>query len=413
VTSHDDSLTDRRASLGGLRRSFVAAAGVSIVEVLIAMGVVLCVMASTLTLVSDLQRRFTGEGERADMQQRVRIATDALYKDLVMAGAGAYQGAHAGPLDFFIASVMPFRQGAIRADPPGTFKPNTLTVVYLSPAAAPQTTIQQPLPAQSGSAFVNVDAGCPPGDPVCGFAGGMDVMVYDETGSYDMFRITSAQGGMLQLQHTMDDTPHLYAAGTKIVAAASHTYYPKADAATDTYQLMHYDGVGSDAALADHVVGLTFEYLGEPFPPVLLKPVTDPSGPWTTYGPRPPPPGVQSTAYPAGENCAFQLDATGNRHVPRLSVLGDGSTTLVGLTASQLTDGPWCPDDTSPHRYDADLLRIRKIAVTLRIEAALTALRGPAGVLFSRGGTVAAADRWLPDREIRLDVAPRNLNFGR
>ena len=124
-------------------------AGVSIVEALIAMSIALCVMASTLTMVSGLQRGFASEGERADMQQRVRVASDALYKNLVMAGAGAYQGAHSGPLGFFVASVMPFRQGAIGADPPGTFTSNTVTVVYLSPAAAPQTTIRQPLPAQS------------------------------------------------------------------------------------------------------------------------------------------------------------------------------------------------------------------------------------------------------------------------
>jgi hypothetical protein len=235
-------------------------------------------MASTLTLVSSLQARFAPEGERVDMQQRVRVASDVLHENLVMAGAGAYQGARAGPLDFFIAPVMPFRQGAIAADPPGTFKSNTITVVYLSPAAAPQATVRQALPAQSGPALLNVDVGCPPGDPVCGFAAGMDVMVYDETASYDTFRITSAEGGMLQMQHTMVDAPRLYAAGAKIVAAASHTYYPKADAASDTYQLMHYDGVGSDVAVVDHVVGLTFEYFGEPFPPVLLRPVTDPSG---------------------------------------------------------------------------------------------------------------------------------------
>ena len=53
-------------------------AGVSIVEVLIAMGVALCVMASTLTIVSGLQRGFAGEGERSDMQQRIRVASDAL-----------------------------------------------------------------------------------------------------------------------------------------------------------------------------------------------------------------------------------------------------------------------------------------------------------------------------------------------
>ncbi len=132
-------------------------AGLSIIEVLLAMSVALGVMAATLTMVSGLQRRFAGEGERADMQQRIRVASDALYRDLVMAGAGAYRGAHSGPLGFFFASVMPFRQGAIGADPPGTFKSNTITLVYLSPAAAPQATIRQPLPARSGSVLLNVD----------------------------------------------------------------------------------------------------------------------------------------------------------------------------------------------------------------------------------------------------------------
>ena len=388
--------------------------GLSIIEVLLAMSVALGVMAATLTMVSGLQRRFAGEGERADMQQRSRVASDALYRELVMAGAGAYRGAHSGPLGFYFASVMPFRQGAVRADPPGTFKSNTITLVYLSPNAAPQATIGHPLPAQSGSVLLNVGDGCLPADPVCGFSAGMDVMVYDETASYDTFRITSAEGGILRLRHTMTDTPQSYATGATIVAAASHTFYRKADEAAASDQLMHYDGVGSDAPVVDHIVGLTFEYLGDPVPPVLLKPVTELSGPWTTYGPRPPPPGVRSTGYPAGENCAFQLDAPGTGHVPRLIALGAASTkTLVRLTPSQLTDGPWCPDEANPHRYDADLLRIRSIAVTLRVESALAALRGPAGVLFSRGGTSTAADRWLPDRVFRLDVAPRNLDFGR
>ena len=33
------------------------------------------------------------------------------------------------------------------------------------------------------------------------------------------------------------------------------------------------------------------------------------------------------------------------------------------LTAGQLTDGPWCPNATSTNRFDADLLRIRKVRV--------------------------------------------------
>ena len=388
-------------------------AGYSIVELIIATGVSLSVLASTLTLVGGVQSSFANQSERADMQQRLRVASDALYKDLLMAGAGPYQGAHAGALDHFVAPVLPFRQGAVNTDSPGTFRTDTLTAVYVPPATAAQTTIRQPMPAQSGSVSVNIGAGCPPNDPSCGFNAGMDVMIYDETASYDTFRITSVQGGILQLHHNMIDTPRSYAAGAAIVEVTSYTYYLRTDAATDTSQLMRYDGVSSDALVVDHIVGLTFDYDGDPFPPVLVKPITEPTGPWTTYGPKPPPLGVRPTTYPAGENCAFQLDSTGLVQIPRLAALGGGTTTLVRLTAAQLTDGPWCPDPTSPHRFDADLLRIRTIVVTLRLETALSALRGPAGVLFTHGGTSRSANRWVPDQEIRFPVSPRNLNLAR
>jgi hypothetical protein len=238
-------------------------------------------------------------------------------------------------------------------------------------------------------------------------------MVYDDTGSYDTFRVTAVQPGALELQHNMRDTRQSYAAGARIVEAASHTYALKVDPDTDTFQLVHYDGVASDAAVVDHVIGLTFEYFGDPWPPILLRPVSDPIGPWTTYGPKPPPLAVQSTAYAAGENCAFQIDATTRRQVPRLPTLGDGSPSLVKLSDAQLTDGPWCPDATNPHRYDADLLRIRRVSVTLRVEASLSAFRGPAGVLFTRGGTARSANRWVEDQEIRFDISPKNLNVGR
>jgi hypothetical protein len=85
----------------------------------------------------------------------------------------------------------------------------------------------------------------------------------------------------------------------------------------------------------------------------------------------------------------------------------------VSLGAEMLTDGPWCPDASAANRFDADLLRVRRIRVTLRVESAVASLRGPAGVLFRRGGTSRAAERLVPDQEIRFDVTPRNLNLGR
>ena len=70
------------------------------------------------------------------------------------------------------------------------------------------------------------------------------------------------------------------------------------------------------------------------------------------------------TGYPAGENCVFARTDDGLGLVPRLDPLAAGG--LVPLTASRLTDGPWCPDQGSARRFDADLFRIRTIAVTRR-----------------------------------------------
>ena len=98
---------------------------------------------------------------------------------------------------------------------------------------------------------------------------------------------------------------------------------------------------------------------------------------------------------------------------PKLPALGAGTHALVALTAAELTDGPFCPDNTSGNRWDADLLRIRRIGVTLRVQAAVAALRGPAGPLFTRGGTSKGGFKWVPDQEIRFDISPRNLNLGR
>jgi len=119
-----------------------------------------------------------------------------------------------------------------------------------------------------------------------------------------------------------------------------------------------------------------------------------------------------SPPFAAGENCLFVNDGSPTP-APRLPQLGNGSRSVVPLTAAQLSDGPWCPDDANPNRWDADLLRIRKIGVTLRVQAAVAALRGPAGALFVNPGTSSGGSRFVPDLEIRFQISPRNLNPGR
>jgi hypothetical protein len=61
------------------------------------------------------------------------------------------------------------------------------------------------------------------------------------------------------------------------------------------------------------------------------------------------------------------------------------------IEPASMVDGPWFPDETDANRFDTDLLRIRRVRVTLRVEPRTTLRR-------------------LEGREIRFDVSPRNFN---
>jgi hypothetical protein len=207
------------------------------------------------------------------------------------------------------------------------------------------------------------------------------------------------------------DTLTLFSVARNAAQPTSTTFWLKIDEAAATYQLMINESANNvDVPVVDNLVGLAFEYYGDPQPPTIRQPA-DPSGPWqTTYGPAPPV--TAEPPFAAGENCIFVSDGVSTPQ-PRLADLGAAGTALVKLTASQLSDGPWCPTDTAASAWDADLLRVRAVAVTMRVQAALASLRGPASVLFARGGTSRGGHQWVPDHEVRFQVTPRNLNFGR
>jgi hypothetical protein len=395
------------------------------IELMTALTIMLAVMGGVLTLAGQSQDTFAAQSEVSDMQQRIRVAADTLFKDLMLAGAGASQGTESGPLSSFLAAVLPYRRGTTKDDPPGTFKTDTLTVMYV-PSTMAQSRLASSGPGGGVAGAVSVERrpGCPGGDPLCGFEAGMSVLLFDRYGTYDGYAVRAASAGTLDLEHigalvTYAGYPALE---TRIVEIKNVVYYLRSDPSAETYQLMaNGGGTGADVPVLDHLVALTFQYFGEPLPPQLTgTPLTDPNGPWTTYGPAPPELGRQipTAGYPSGENCTFVIDAASGRQVPRLGVLTGGATAsaLVPLTAGQLDGsdgGPWCPDSASPNRWDADLLRIRAVGVTIRVQSANAALRGPASLLFAHGGTSKGGYRWLPDQEIAFYVSPRNLDMAR
>lgn len=395
----------------GCTRGLTASGGFSLIELLVALAIALLVTSAVFAMLDPAGGAFQVQPETADVQQRLRASTDAVYRDLLAAGSGpstALGPRGTGPA---AAAVFPMRIGRRSPDAPGTFDATRIALWSVSPSAA-QTTVASPLAAASGSATLASGPGCPNGDASCGFRAGATVAVFAPAGAWDLFSVTSVQGNVLALQHNLRDAPVVYPADrTAIAEVMVRTYFLKDDVASGFAQLMRYDAAGgADVPVVEHIVGLRFEYFGVADPPAIVFGTGPPEPVRVTYGPSPPDADEQPTAYPVGENCAF-IRTAGGATAPRLPQLAAGPV-LVPLPAEALTDGPWCPDGTSPNRYDADLLRVRQVVATIRVEAAVAALRGPAGPLFTRGGT-ARGTRLVPDRIVRLVVAPRALNAGR
>lgn len=399
----------------GVRRR---AAGFTIIEMLIATIVMMTVTGAVFTLLNPAQGINQTQPEVSDLQQRMRVGVDTLTKDLIMAGAGSYMGSSAGALYNYFAPIMPYRSGDATPDPPNLFYRNdTLSLMYVPPTPA-QTGVVQNLGNGNSQEIVvkpQYNCGLDKHDQLCGFQEGMRVLVYDVDGSWDSTTITTVQDEALHLQHS-GKLSSAYDSGSAVLTeVATHTYYLKTDIGTNTYQLMHYDGYKTDLPVVDNVVKLNFAYFGDPQPPMLIpgKSLCEAGvkGPFTTYGPKPPCLGLAPKwTYASGENCAFTV--AGGVQVPRLPNLA-ATTGEVELTPAMLTDGPWCPDPAFDNRFDADLFRIRRVVVTLRVQAALASLRGPAGLLFTRGGTSTSSQRYLPDQEIKFSVTPRNMTLGR
>jgi prepilin-type N-terminal cleavage/methylation domain-containing protein len=387
----------------------VSGRGFSLLELVVAMAIALALMAATFRILRASRASFEAGAERADVQQRLRVGSDTLDRDLSMAGAGASIGPGSGPLLRFLAPVWPSRLPA-DGDTPGTARTDTITTVAVR-EDSPQATLAVAMPAASADAVISDDAGCPVGDASCGFVPDTTVLVYDADGSFDLFRVDAVSGSVLTLTHLGADGPAVHPSGSRIAEVMVRTYFLDRDATSGSARLARQDIGGNVVPIVDHLVGLAFEYYGDALPPAGLSDPVGGEPPWTPhagYGPGPPPAGTTWSAYPPGENCSFRRGAAGAL-IPRLAILTpDGRDGLARLRTDQLDDGPWCPDGSAPNAFDADLLRIRRIRVTVRFEAAVASLRG-AGGLFANPGTATSAAALVPDRLVQFDVAPRNL----
>jgi len=354
--------------------------GFSLVESLVALALTLTVAGAVVAFASPGSDVARAEPEAIDMQQRARSASTALTRDLVMAGAGLSEGPRTGALVAYFAPVMPRRLGLNGADAVNVARADVVTMAYVPPTPA-QTTLSDALLPGATDLRVDTRPNCPVGRALCGFEEGMNVLVFDTAGFFDLFALRSVGAGVGVVQHLDGLANHSYAAGAFASQVELHTYYFDPAA----HQLRHYDGAQTDVPVVDNVVSASFEYFGDPQPPIAPKP----------------PPGVANCLYDAAGN-----PISGLAPLP----IGFDEGTLARLPLATFTDGPWCGEGGTA--FDADLLRVRRVRVTLRLQAAAAGLRG-AGADYAVSGISRRALASLPDYSIVFDVSPRNLNFGR
>jgi Tfp pilus assembly protein PilW len=364
-----------------VRQRLSSERGFSLLELLVSSAIMMVVTGAIFSMVNPSHGTARSQPEVADLQQRMRVGSDTLFKELLMAGAGPYFGDRTGSLLNFFAPIVPRRMGLLDADAPrAALDPNNpkLTLTYI-PNSYSQTSIAQTMPPQSVELKVTYPPNCQVPKELCGFDIGMTVLIFDDTGHFDTFTLTQVQDDAAHVQHRGQGLTYGYGAGSTITQAVSKTYYRNAA----TNQLMVYDGYKTETPIVDNVVDLRFEYFGDPAPP-------------TT-----PDPGVGG-----GANCLY--DAMHN--LVGLPTLTADEGSLAVLKPEQLTDGPWCGG--GENEFDADLLRVRKVRVTLRMQVASESLRG-SSALFLNKGPAKQSMTMVPDYVVQFDITPRNLNLVR
>ena len=347
--------------------------GYGLIEMLIATAIG-CVLLGVLLQFAVSAQISTGlQSETVDLQQRVRVALESIRRDILVAGAGPVLGPNRGPLANVFPPILPARIGVLGADAELSFQSDRISVLYV-PIDVAQTTLAADMPTPVSPIVIDGTApGCRPAS-ACDFVAGVDALIYEPGnvgGAHEVFSVSSVDPATGALTSAAP-LSRAYSGRARVTAVVRRTYYLDASGK----RLMMYDGVRSDVPLVDHVVALRFEYYADPRPDAVAAPA------------------------PGESNCAYGGS-------PPVSILANlGGFAPKPLTAALLTDGPVCGQ--SPFRFDADLLRIRRVSVTIRIEAESAEFRA-GGPAFASPGIARGGNRMLPDLETTIDVTPRNM----
>ena len=329
-----------------------------------------------------------------------------------MAGGGAYIGRLAGPLNYFFAPVLPFRDGVINADPAGTFKTDAITLMYVpSTAFADQ---HQPAGIWTRPALltVNAEPGCPQNDGLCGFEQGMNVLIYDE---------------IRRLRHLH----HHRGPGRRRASAA------QPEPAVEGVRRRDEGGAGRQPHVLPRQVGVSVDALRRrcrvrrpggrsrrrlEFRVLRRAAASDAEE-------------IRERSRRSVDDLRSEAEAARRSRAERRGPTARTAPSRSIQRAARFRCRGWrawrrCADAREADAGAVDrrsLVSRRDEPESLRRRSAADSenrrhrpgrgghfgLRGPASALFTNGGTSRSGSRWAPDQEVRFDVSSRNLNLGR
>lgn len=325
--------------------------GFTLAELLVTLALLLLIASAVPMLAVTIGRLAASQLAVMDTQQRARVIAETLGRDLRLVGAGVERGTMTGPLSRVFTPIWPRRIGRLRADGVEAAREDVITLAYV-PDTLLQTSLAGGEAPESGRIVLSP---CANGAVPCPIAPGVTLAVFEPQGRVDLFGVVGSSSGFTEVR-PLASSSGTFDAGSTVAEVMLRGYWFD----STQQQLRLYDGDGADQPVVDGVTSLGFEYFGTPDPPR-----------W----PRPPS-GRQNCLY--DESGAWRGGMT----------LPTDDAGLAPLPLAMFRDGPWCGAGATA--FDADLLRVRRVRVTVRLRA-------------------ISAREPLPDYRVVFDIAPRNL----
>ena len=236
--------------------------GFSLIELLVALGVVMSIGAVVAGMVPSARVAFDRVPADLDLQQRGRTAIDVLSQALRSAGRNVAAAATLGQLSELLPTVSVGDPVGVE----GMFR--TITVVLpVVEGAQGVLGIDQ---ASPGAPITLRTSPCPNFGDVCGFAPGTTAMIAGGGGIHDVFVVgtTMADARWLTTNHSLS---RAYPAGSVIVEVDEHTFR-LADQPNGSRSLIRETAAGAVQPIVDFVSDLSFDVQGEDSPAGFFRP---------------------------------------------------------------------------------------------------------------------------------------------